>query len=81
MRARVVTLDLDWPAEVPHLGPRRGGQPLGRCLACPETAHPAVASTFVRYGDDYVCRPCALALTREAGSEILEMLARARRPA
>lgn len=45
-----------WPDEIAVYGKRRGGQPLARCALCPEDAHPADATTFVRYGDTPLCK-------------------------
>jgi len=51
-----------WPETVPGLGEFRGGQPLGRCIACAPDEHPAKASTFVTYGGHPLCKGCSLTL-------------------
>jgi len=44
-----------WPDQVPGLGGKVGGQPLARCVACPQDAHPSSATTWVRYGGHPLC--------------------------
>lgn len=48
-----------WPDEVPGLGPRRGGQPLGLCSRCNLPAAYGT-TTFVMYGNQYLCKRHAL---------------------
>lgn len=49
----------NWPPEIPGLGPVQGGQPLGRCVRCPEETHPSRATSNVTYGGRPYCKPCA----------------------
>lgn len=50
----------EWPAEVPGLGPMQGGQPIARCVICPDDAHPYRVMTNVRYGGKPLCKDHAL---------------------
>ncbi len=70
----------DWPAAVPGLGEKQGGQPMATCIACPAGEHLAKASTFVRYGGHPLCKECARTLAaggKEALPFVVEALKRA----
>ena len=54
----------EWPGSIGSLGAFRGGQPLARCHHCGPAAHPAVAMTFVRYGETPLCKRHALGLAK-----------------
>lgn len=50
----------NWPESLPGYGDRRGGQPMSRCVLCRENAPPSAYTTFVRYGDVYLCKKHAI---------------------
>lgn len=70
LRRRGLTLSApsEWPAEIKGLGPRAGGRPLARCVRCPPSAHPSIATTNVTYGDRPYCRACAAIEAKAASS-------------
>ncbi len=58
----------------------RGGEPLGRCIACAPARPLEMSATFVRYGGHPLCREHAVALV--SGSDlpfVRDALERARR--
>ena len=56
-----------WPERLEGYGDIRGGQPLGRCVLCPPPAPPSKYTTFVKYGEVYMCKGHAI---EEAGRRI-----------
>jgi hypothetical protein len=58
-----------WPAAIPGLGPMCGGQPYGRCVACPDV--PGAEWSFVRYGDRPLCKTHARTLAAGADLEFV----------
>jgi hypothetical protein len=71
-----------WPREILGLGPMQGAHPFVECCACPPPdpgRHPQSVklprSTFVRYGGNPLCFPCAVILA-SAPDEVARLLSK-----